>query len=354
MRKDFPEICFDACIFPPNLKRIPEDAATTALSYTSDFFAQYKEWYKAAVKASKAAFDQAQIIEKLEADLAQKSRIVDILQSEAESSRKAEVESLKKVDETLVEMAKMQQAHCTLVEDLGHRYKNVESERDAAVKELEELKAKFADMNKEKDDANVAAQEACEQAVSFRAERDAAIARVKEVESEVEERVQAERLKMETEFDDLLDTYNANVLERRNLSWLGDYSMPLYNAWKKLVENKRMSCPDGVLDEFELESRLLSEDERRTLHEAIISVEKERLGVHQTEVGEGSGIVHHSENTKIPVSTSSEVVAVVDPQAIPAYNPDQPELSSGKTLVPELVQAPRQGKVGILITLLTS
>ena len=105
MKRDFPENWFDACIFPPNLKRISEDAATTALSYTRDFYAQYKEWYKAAVKASKVAFDRAKIIEKLEADLAQKNRIVVILQSEAESSRKAEVKSLKKVDEILVEMA---------------------------------------------------------------------------------------------------------------------------------------------------------------------------------------------------------------------------------------------------------
>ena len=162
---------------------------------------------------------------------------------------------------------------------MGHRYKNVEAERDAAVKELEELKAKFADISKEKDDANTATQEACEQAVSLRAERDAAVARVKEVETEVEEKVQAERFKMEAEFDELLDTYNANVLEHRNLAWLGDYSMLLYSAWKKLVENKRMSCPDRVLDEFELESRLLSEVERRILHEAIISVEKEKLGI---------------------------------------------------------------------------
>ena len=102
LKRDFPEIYFDACIFPPNLKRIPEDAVTTALSYTRDFYAQYKEWYKATVKASKVAFDRAKIIEKLEADLAQKNCIVDILQSKAESSRKAEVKSLKKVDETLV------------------------------------------------------------------------------------------------------------------------------------------------------------------------------------------------------------------------------------------------------------
>ena len=89
LKKDFPEICFDAYIFPPNLKRISEEAVNTALSYTRDFYAQYKEWYRAAVKASKVAFYRAKVIEKLEADLAQKNRIVDILQSETESSRKA-------------------------------------------------------------------------------------------------------------------------------------------------------------------------------------------------------------------------------------------------------------------------
>ena len=133
---------------------------------------------------------------------------------------------------------------------------------------------------------------------------------------------------MDADFDDLLVTYNANVLEHRNLSGRGDDSMILYNALTKLVEGKKATHPDETLDDFELEMRLLTEEERKALHEAVVSVARERLGFQQIETGEGSGIEHHETSVGAVISTLPETIGAVDPQSVPAYNPAQPQLSS--------------------------
>ena len=57
LKKDFPNICFDNYVFPPNLKRIPPEAEQVAHDYMHDFYAQYKAWYKAAEQASSLAFE---------------------------------------------------------------------------------------------------------------------------------------------------------------------------------------------------------------------------------------------------------------------------------------------------------
>ena len=318
----------DGYIFPPNFKRIPPEAETTAHNYIHDFYAQYKEWYKAAVKASRVAFDRAKVIAERDVDIAKQKRIIQVLQSEVETSRKSELDTLKKHEGVVAKLARMQQEHCATVEEMGHRNTTVAAERDLAVKELNELKAKFAEMVKEKDDANATAQEACDQAVSLRAELAAAAVKAKSVEAEIQEKILEERSRLDAEFDDLLVTYNANVLEHRNLAWLGDDSMILYNAWTRLVNEKRAAHLDGALDDFELEMRLLTEDERKTLHEVVISMAKERLGVQSLETGEGSGTAHHEASVGAVIPTLPETTGAVDPQSVPAYNPDQPLLSS--------------------------
>ena len=86
LKKDFPNIFFDNYIFPLHLKRIPPEAEQVVHDYVHDFYAQYKAWYKAAERASSLAFERAATIEKLQAELAQKDRIVQVLNAEAESS----------------------------------------------------------------------------------------------------------------------------------------------------------------------------------------------------------------------------------------------------------------------------
>ena len=97
------------------------------------------------------------MLEKIETELAQRDRIIQVLTAEAESSWKSEIEASKKADEANVAMERLRQTHVALVEEMGHRNTTVTTERDAAVKELNELKAKFSDMAKERDDANNAA-----------------------------------------------------------------------------------------------------------------------------------------------------------------------------------------------------
>ena len=204
-----------------------------------DFYTQYKAWYRAADKASALAFERAVTIEKLQTELAQKDRIIQVLNTEAESSRKSEMEALTKVDEAQAAMDRMKKEHYVTVEDMGHRNTIVTTERDAALKELNELKAKFAEIIKDRDDAHNTAQEACEQAVVLRTERDAAVAKVQAVEAEVEEKVQHAEARLEADIEDLLITYNANVLKHRNLAWLQDYPVHLVAPGTDWLRRKR-------------------------------------------------------------------------------------------------------------------
>lgn len=109
------------------------------------------------------------------------------------------------------------------------------------MKELEELKAKFVEIVKEKDDANKAVQEACEHAVVLRDERDATTLKIQEAEAGVENEVKMAETRLETDIEDLLITYNANVLKHRNLTWLDNYSSRLYNAWGAWGKMKRQN-----------------------------------------------------------------------------------------------------------------
>ena len=138
--------------------------------YIHDIYSQYREWVKAAEKASKVAFEQAKAIEKMESELAQKDRIIQVLNTEAETSQKSVIEATKKVVEVNVAMERLKQTHVALVEEMGHRNTTVTAERDASLRELGELKAKFSEIVKVRDDANNAAQEACEQAILRRVE----------------------------------------------------------------------------------------------------------------------------------------------------------------------------------------
>lgn len=112
------------------------------------------------------------------------------------------------------------------------------------------------------------------------------------VETEVEERVRTVESRLEADIEDLIIIYNANVLKHRNLALLENYLVHLHNAWGRLVEDEKAVHPDESIDEFELENRMLNEDERKILHESIILHEKEKLGIQHSEVGEGSCVEH--------------------------------------------------------------
>lgn len=112
-------------------------------------------------KASKVAFERVAIIEKLEKELSHEDRIIQVLNNEAESSRKSKIAALKKADDTHSAMDRMKRKHYVTVEDMSHKNTIVTAERDAALRELNELKSKFSEIIKEKDAANVSAQEAC-------------------------------------------------------------------------------------------------------------------------------------------------------------------------------------------------
>ena len=144
--------------------------------------------------------------------------------------------------------------------------------------------------------------------------------------------------RLEADIEDLLVVYNANVLRHRGLAWLDDYPTHLYNAWGRLVEEEKEAHQGESVDEFELENRILTEDEKKVLHESMILREKERLGAQHFEVGEGSGVDHHEASLEVPASTQPDSSSAVDPQAIPAYNPDQPQKSLAATQVTEAVQ----------------
>lgn len=185
--------------------------------YIHDIYTQYKEWAKAAENAFKLAFERAATIEKLENELAQKDRIIQVLNDEAGSSRKSEKEATQKADEANLVMERMRQTHFALVEEMGYRNTTVAAERDATLKELNELKAKFSEIIKERDDAKRTAQEACEQAVVLRGKRDAATAKVRVMVTAVEE-VRMAEYRLEADIENLLNTYNANILKNRNLA----------------------------------------------------------------------------------------------------------------------------------------
>lgn len=64
----------------------------------------------------------------------------------------------------------------------------------------------------------------------LRGERDMTAPRIQEVEAKVEDEVKMARSRLEADIEDILITYNANVLKNRNLAWLDNYSTHMYNA----------------------------------------------------------------------------------------------------------------------------
>lgn len=58
---------------------------------TSMMYIAHREWMKTADKVSAVAFEQAKTIEKLKNDIAQKDFIIQVLNNEAESSRKSKI-----------------------------------------------------------------------------------------------------------------------------------------------------------------------------------------------------------------------------------------------------------------------
>ena len=139
------------------------------------------------------------------------------------------------------------------------------------------------------------------------------MAKVREVETEVEEKVKSAEPRLEADIEDLLVVYNANVLRHRGLAWLDDFPTHLYNAWGRLVEGEKEAHQGESMDEFELENRILTGDEKRILHESMILREKEKLGAQHFEVGEGSGVDHHEASLEVPTSTQPEPPYAVDP-----------------------------------------
>lgn len=59
-----------------------------------------------------------------------------MLNIEAESSRRSEIEVTQKADEANSAIERMRQTHYALVEEIGHQNTTVTAERDAALKEL--------------------------------------------------------------------------------------------------------------------------------------------------------------------------------------------------------------------------
>ena len=105
-----------------------------------------------------------------------------------------------------------------------------------------------------------------------------------------------------------------------------------------MVEEEEEARPGESVDRFELENRLLTDDEKNVLHDAIIAHEKEMIDGRSLEVGEGSGVEHHSTVTEITAPPSLEPVSVVGSQSVPAYDPEQPRLSPIREHVYEAVQ----------------
>ena len=172
------------------------------------------------------------------------------------------------------------------------------------------------------------------------------------METEVEEKVKSAESRLEADIEDLLVVYNANVLRHRGLALLDDYSVHLRSAWGRLVEKEKEAHPGESVDEFELENRLLTDDEKKILHDSMISYKKERLGTQHLEVGEGSGVGHHDASLDLPLSTQPESLPAVDPQAVPAYNPDQPQMSpttaQATEAAPSLTSQTEEGTPNIL------
>lgn len=92
-----------------------------------------------------------------------------------------------------------------------------------------------------------------------------------------------------------------------------------------MVGDEKATQQAESIDEFELENRVSSEDERK-VHNTMISYEKERLGTQRSEVGEGSGVEQHNVTPETLMPTQPETTPAVDHRSIPAYNPDQSQL----------------------------
>lgn len=87
----------------------------------------------------------------------------------------------------------------------------------------------------------------------------------------------------------------------------------MHNAWRRLITDGKAEHHAESIDEFDLENRVLTEDERRVLHKAIVTFEKEKLDTQHLEAGEGSGVGHHDTSSETPMPTQPEPTPTVDP-----------------------------------------
>lgn len=78
-------------------------------------------------------------------------------------------------------------------------------------------------------------------------------------------------------------------------------------------EDEKAEHQAESVDEFELENRVPSEDERKVLHDITIAYEKEKLGTQHLETGEGSGVERHDAGFEALVLTLPESTSAVDP-----------------------------------------
>lgn len=60
-----------------------------------------------------------------------------------------------------------------------------------------------------------------------------------------------------------------------------------------MVEDEKVEHQAESIDEFELKNQVLSEDERKVLHDIMITYEKEKLGTQHLEAGKGSAVGHY-------------------------------------------------------------
>jgi len=145
---------------------------------------------------------------------------------------------------------------------------------------------------------------------------------VAEAKKAVEEgpRATEKRLKQqwESEMDDVITKYNANVLRFRNLRWFGkDHAQDLVEAWEQVViDEKDDPNKEGEFGEAKLEQELLEDFEIGTLYKWRSSHPKSTV-----EAGE---ISISSPVLNIETSSSRPATATVD---VPAYDPKKPKIT---------------------------
>lgn len=105
-----------------------------------------------------------------------------------------------------------------------------------------------------------------------------------------------------------------------------------------MVEEEKAAHLGEPFDEFELENRILNDEEKKVLHGSIISHAKEKLGTQRQEIGEGSGVEHHATSFETITSSRFEPAPVTEPQLVPAYDLEQPHLSPIKEYSHEAIQ----------------